>query len=120
MALSIFLGTRIRIAYDRWWEGRKLWGRMINRSRILSRQFLQFIDSGDEITEEVKALHKKLILRHVAYIHTHRVSLRGEKISEDESCKMYLSEDELQLLKSESNPCNALICWQGEEIQKAF
>ena len=120
LALSIFLGTRIRIAYDRWWEGRKLWGRMINRSRILSRQFLQFIATSDGRIEEVQALHKTLILRHIAYIHTHRVALRGETIAEDESCKLFLSEADIQRLSKESNPCNALICWQGDDIKKAL
>ena len=120
LALSIFLGTRIRVAYDRWWEGRKLWGRMINRSRILSRQFSQFIEAPEGMTEEVKELHKKLILRHVGYIHTHRVCLRGENIQEDESCKLFLSEEELQQLANESNPCNALVCLQGADVQEAF
>jgi len=120
LALSIFLGTRIRVAYDRWWEGRKLWGRMINRSRILSRQFSQFIEDPEGMNEEVKELHKKLILRHVGYIHTHRVCLRGENIQEDESCKLFLSEEELQQLANESNPCNALVCLQGEDVRQAF
>ena len=120
LALSIFLGTRIRVAYDRWWEGRKLWGRMINRSRILSRQFTQFIEAPEGKSEEVEALHKKLVLRHVAYIHTHRVCLRGESIPNDESCTRFLSEEEVAQLAKESNPCNALVCMQGQDVQEAF
>jgi ion channel-forming bestrophin family protein len=120
LALSIYIGTRVRIAYDRWWEGRKLWGRMINRSRILSRQFLQFIDHLEEHSKEIKQLQKKLILRHIAYIHTHRVCLRGESISEDESCIRFLSKEEQEQLSKESNPCNALICMQGEDLREAF
>ena len=120
LALSIFLGTRIRVAYDRWWEGRKLWGRMINRSRILSRQFTQFIEEPQGKSEEVEALHKKLVLRHVAYIHTHRVCLRGESISKDESCTRFLSEEEIAQLAKESNPCNALVCMQGADVREAF
>lgn len=120
LALSIFLGTRIRVAYDRWWEGRKLWGRMINRSRILSRQFTQFIEAPQGNRDEVEALHKKLVLRHVGYIHTHRVCLRGESIPNDESCTRFLSEEEVAQLAKESNPCNALVCMQGQDVQEAF
>jgi len=33
--LSLFLVFRTNTAYDRWWEGRKLWGQLINHSRNL-------------------------------------------------------------------------------------
>ena len=29
-ALGIFVSFRTNAGYDRWWEGRKLWGRMVN------------------------------------------------------------------------------------------
>ena len=35
--LSIFLSFRNTACYDRWWEGRKLWGALIATSRHLSR-----------------------------------------------------------------------------------
>ena len=38
VALAIFLGFRNNSAYDRWWEGRKLWGGIVNNSRTLARQ----------------------------------------------------------------------------------
>ena len=119
LALSIFLGNRIKFAYDRWWEGRKLWGRMINRSRIITRQFLHFIDGTAEEKKEICALQKRLVHRHIAYVHVLRVGLRGENIHSDESCTLYLSAEELELLKKESNPCNALIHQQGEDLQYA-
>ena len=37
-ALGIFVSFRTNSAYDRWWEGRKLWGRLINTSRHWSSQ----------------------------------------------------------------------------------
>ncbi|WP_374033094.1 bestrophin family protein [Bdellovibrio bacteriovorus] len=42
IALAIFLGFRNSAAYDRFWEGRKLWGALLNVSRSLSRQALTF------------------------------------------------------------------------------
>jgi putative membrane protein len=34
--LGLFLVFRINTAYDRWWEGRKLWGKLVNDCRQLS------------------------------------------------------------------------------------
>lgn len=34
-ALSMLLVFRINTAYERWWEGRKLWGSLVNNSRSL-------------------------------------------------------------------------------------
>jgi putative membrane protein len=33
---SLLLAFRINSAYDRWWEGRKIWGSMVNNSRNLA------------------------------------------------------------------------------------
>lgn len=35
--ISIFLGFRNNACYDRWWEGRKLWGMLVANTRHLSR-----------------------------------------------------------------------------------
>ena len=119
LALSIFLGNRIRISYDRWWEGRKLWGRMINRSRIITRQFLNFIEGSVEDNEAIQQLHERLVLRHIAYVHVFRVAMRKQSIPDDEDCKKYLTEEELDQLSRESNPCNALVQMQGDDLQRA-
>lgn len=36
IVLGLFLVFRTNSAYDRWWEGRKLWGRMVNSTRNLA------------------------------------------------------------------------------------
>ena len=40
IALALFLGFRNSASYDRFWEGRRLWGSLINTSRSLVRQAL--------------------------------------------------------------------------------
>ena len=37
LGLSIFIGFRNNTCYDRWWEGRKLWGTLVAESRVLLR-----------------------------------------------------------------------------------
>ena len=34
--ISLLLAYRTNTAYDRWWEGRKMWGGLVNSSRNLS------------------------------------------------------------------------------------
>ncbi|WP_339812568.1 bestrophin family ion channel [uncultured Imperialibacter sp.] len=36
VVLGLFLVLRTNTAYDRWWEGRKLWGQLVNDTRSLS------------------------------------------------------------------------------------
>ncbi|MBB6500882.1 bestrophin family protein [Pedobacter cryoconitis] len=38
IALAIFFGFRNNVSYERFWEGRKLWGSLLNTTRSLSRQ----------------------------------------------------------------------------------
>ncbi|WP_079213704.1 bestrophin family protein [Brucella pituitosa] len=38
IALSIFLGFRNNACYDRWWEARKVWGKLVHVARSFARQ----------------------------------------------------------------------------------
>ena len=40
VALAIFLGFRINVSYERYWEARKLWGAVLVEARNLARQAL--------------------------------------------------------------------------------
>jgi len=45
--LSLFLVFRTNTAYDRWWEGRKQWGGLVNVSRTLAIRVREFSDDAD-------------------------------------------------------------------------
>lgn len=47
IALAIFLGFRNSVSYDRFWEGRKLWGALLNDTRSLARQSYSLINSTE-------------------------------------------------------------------------
>lgn len=49
-ALAMFLVFRTNTAYDRWWEGRKLWGAMVNNTRNLAMKVKSFI-KDEEVSE---------------------------------------------------------------------
>ena len=46
--ISLVLVFRINSAYDRWWEGRKMWGALLNNSRNLAIKVNALIPSEDE------------------------------------------------------------------------
>lgn len=109
-AMGIFVSFRTNSCYDRWWEGRKLWGRLINTSRHLAIQSLAYIKPIDE---EVST---RCIRRHIAYVHTLRCLLREQSPLEDESVQHYLSSEEAASYKGSSNMSARLLHEQMKEF----
>ncbi|REC45474.1 bestrophin family protein [Chryseobacterium pennipullorum] len=46
--LALFLGFRNNASYERFWEGRKLWGALLNTARSLTRQALTLKKQDDD------------------------------------------------------------------------
>jgi putative membrane protein len=46
-AISMLLVFRTNTAYDRWWEGRKLWGSLVNNCRNLALKLSAFLPKED-------------------------------------------------------------------------
>ena len=57
-AISMLLVFRTNTAYDRWWEGRKLWGELVNVSRNLSVKVAAWLPPEDA---EHRAHYARLI-----------------------------------------------------------
>jgi hypothetical protein len=62
-ALALFLGFRTNSAYQRWWEGRQLWGLMINASRNIARSARNFLPDP-----EAHDMKRSIVLRQIAYV----------------------------------------------------
>jgi putative membrane protein len=56
--LGLFLVLRTNTAYDRWWEGRKLWGQLVNDTRQLAIKITTFLP---EDAKEDRLFFKKMI-----------------------------------------------------------
>lgn len=54
--LSMLLVFRTNTAYDRWWEGRRLWGSIVNNSRNLALKLQAFLPEDKEIQNVFKVL----------------------------------------------------------------
>ena len=71
ISLAIFHGFCNNAAYDRFWEGRKLWGTLVWLSRNIARQVLTL--------PNVSMAEKQAFIRHqIAFVHRLRQQLRGE------------------------------------------
>ena len=88
-ALGIFVSFRTNSCYQRWWEGRKLWGRMINTSRHICSQSIAYLPEDDA---------RETIERQLAYVHALRCVLRDQDPSQDEHyqrCQRSVDQSEL-------------------------
>ena len=47
IVLGLFLVFRTNSAYDRWWEGRRLWGSLVNNTRNLAFKLNAFLNKND-------------------------------------------------------------------------
>jgi putative membrane protein len=91
LPLAIFLGFRNNSAYDRYWEGRKLWGELVLRSRNLARQCLSLVD--DETNKPAaEHLRTRMIRRTIAFAHALRHHLRGSEVGDDVAAHLHPAE----------------------------
>lgn len=54
--LSMLLVFRTNTAYDRWWEGRRLWGSFVNNSRNLALKMNAFLPKDNPARETLRVL----------------------------------------------------------------
>ena len=69
VALAIFLGFRNSASYDRYWEARKLWGRLLTDSRTVTRQALTY--TSPEVA-------RPFVLGVAGFVHAVRYQLRNQ------------------------------------------
>lgn len=71
--ISLLLVFRTNTAYDRWWEGRKLWGALVNNSRNLALKMAAILADKED-----KNFFRKII---PYYAHVLNLHLKDQKIS---------------------------------------
>jgi ion channel-forming bestrophin family protein len=72
-AISMLLVFRTNTAYDRWWEGRKLWGSLVNNSRNLAIKLSVMLPESEK---EQRLFFRKII---PAYAYALLNHLRAER-----------------------------------------
>ncbi|MBL7918203.1 MAG: hypothetical protein JNM96_07380 [Bacteroidia bacterium] len=85
--LSMLLVFRTNTAYDRWWEGRKIWGDIVNNSRNIGLKFTTYIKDENEKADLIKyIIHYNYILK----CHLRRKAISTDIHDLDENVKSEL------------------------------
>ncbi len=131
IAVAFYIGFKNSQSYDRFWEGRKIWGGIVNYSRTWANNVLALVQDDKE-TQRI------LIYRHIAWINALRIQLRQPSsfsIKENKSVEKlfdrhgernpvcsrldkYLSPEEDQDLENRKNVATHLVKNQAQHLKK--
>lgn len=136
-AVAFYVGFKNNAAYERFWEGRKIWGAIVNASRTWGTNVLSYVRPEDD-SPEAHEVRRDLIYRHMAWMNALRLQLRKnsrffnkpakatkarlEKHDEamrndwEKEIKPFLDEDEYKLVTDMANPATQLLVIQGKKL----
>ncbi len=101
IALSIFAGFRNSACYDRWWEGRKVFGQLLIDTRSLARQQMAYRGARDA------AAARRSTFACIAFAHLLRHHMRGEAPGDE--ARAALDAAGLSAVAAARNPPNMLL-----------
>lgn len=87
-AVSFYVGFKNNSAYDRMWEGRRIWGSITNASRTWAAMVLSLTNNQ---SDEIKLFAKHMVLRHVGWCNVLRLQLRRNKVWQERYYQSYTS-----------------------------
>lgn len=115
--ISLLLGFRSNQAYDRWWEARQVWGAIVNDSRTLARQVLNFTESQYE-EDMVHQWRQRMVRRQIAWCYSLGQSLR--RTNPTSGLDKYLNRREIEVLSRFNNVPMALLDQHGKDLRRAL
>lgn len=113
LPLAIFLGFRNNTAYDRYWEGRKLWGDLNIRVRVMARQCLSLIRMDQALDPKNRDgdVRVRVVHRVLAHAHALRAQLRGHM--DDRAVERWLTKEDWDHIR------NLPLGYRGDAIVQA-
>ncbi|KDD74270.1 bestrophin [Helicosporidium sp. ATCC 50920] len=111
-ALSLLLVFRTNAAYDRWWEARKTWGSLVNRTRDFMRQALTFFPASESAEAGVLLRWTVALPRMLLW------KLREQAVLEAELQGVLLPA-EFSLLRECDHRCALALALMSEVVQRA-
>jgi ion channel-forming bestrophin family protein len=119
LALSIFLGFRNNTSYDRFWEGRRLWGALVNVSRSFARQCQLYIGAREGGADaRASSVQRELVYRTIAYVHALRMHLRDG--IEWDALSKFLPAAEVEQLRKHLNVPYAILSGTSHWLRGAW
>ncbi|MEM8969109.1 MAG: bestrophin family ion channel [Bacteroidota bacterium] len=135
IAVAFYIGFKNSQSYDRFWEGRKIWGGIVNYSRTWANQVLTYLPNLPT-DSTLSSLHTELIYRHLAWINALRIQLRRTtildrknlsyvpdlRLKNDRECQDYirtfLTDDEYIEVMQKANTATHLVKNQGKALRE--
>ncbi len=114
LVLGLLLVFRTNTAYDRFWEGRKSWGRIVNASRNLVRQILVAVQTHSEQEQEQKCQVIRLM---AGFAIATKQQLRDEPLLHFEFDGI-LTEHQLEVLTGVNHPPLEIAVWVDDYLQQ--
>lgn len=115
IVLGLLLVFRTNTAYERFWEGRKCWGSIVNNVRNLARQIWVAID---EISPEDKDNKITALNLLTAFAVTTKLHLRGEVVNSE--LEELMPSTKYIKLKIMNNPPIEVAFWIGDYLQQQY
>jgi ion channel-forming bestrophin family protein len=112
IVLGLLLVFRTNTAYERFWEGRKAWGSIVNNIRNLSRSIWVAIAELDS-THRIEKEHILKLL--VAFAVATKLHLRSQHV--DERLEKLVSTSQFAKLQSATNPPLEIAFWISDYLQ---
>ncbi|MDO7850581.1 bestrophin family protein [Hymenobacter convexus] len=122
-AVAFYIGFKSNGSYDRFWEGRQLWGSIVNTSRVWAIRVFDFVhpegNADPDAQPELAALHRRLAYRQVAWCNALRLHLRRQTAELwDTEVAPFLPAAEAAQAKALSNPPTHLLRRQSVELRE--
>lgn len=115
IVLGLLLVFRTNTAYERFWEGRKAWGSIVNTVRNLSRQIWVSIDEKEPKDRENKISALRLL---IAFAIATKLHLRAEPVNSE--LEPFMSQSRYFKLKTMNNPPLEVAFWIGDYLQDQY
>lgn len=113
IVLGLLLVFRTNTAYERFWEGRKLWGSLVNNTRNLSRLIWISVIENEPKDRDKKIAALRLV---VAFAVATKLHLRGESVNRD--LEELMSQERYFKLKTMNHPPLEIAFWIGDYLQE--
>lgn len=113
IVLGLLLVFRTNTAYERFWEGRKLWGSLVNNTRNLARLIWVSVIETEPEDREQKVVALRLI---VAFAVATKLHLRGELVNRE--LEELMSSERYYKLKMMNHPPLEIACWISDYLQE--
>lgn len=115
IVLGLLLVFRTNTAYERFWEGRKSWGNIVNNIRNLARQIWVGVEEKKPSDREEKKAALDLL---TAFAIATKLHLRNEPIDRD--LENHLSLSRYLKLTTMNNPPLEIAFWIGDYLQEQY